>query len=577
MTDTGTLNELWAQLLIKELIHHGIRFFCISPGARSTPLTVAVSNHPLAESHIHYDERGMAFHALGIAKGSKRPVALIVTSGTATGNLLPAIMEAHHDNVPLIILTADRPPELRDCGANQTTDQVKMFQNFINWQGDFPCPDAKIAQSFVGTTVAQAMSRALQEPIGPIHLNCMFRKPLLDIENTGAMSLHQASRSIHAAQTLLSLGKTVLDEKALDQIADELSEYEKGLILVSGTVSIEDLEKVHSLSRSLQWPIFPDIFSSIRSGGSGYGVIPYYDLILKSIGAHEDYSPDAILQLGDRFVSAKLTDWIASKKPKVHCHITPHGDRKDPIHSVTHRARTEIDHFLTHFPPLISGRSPSSWLEKWKELNLVVAQGVKSYFHENNSFSEPHLFHALKDSIPSSTALFFSNSMNVRNGDAFFAPGAPVGPIFGNRGLSGIDGNIATVAGIAKGLGKPVIAFLGDLAFLHDLNSLPLLKNLPIKLVIVNNNGGDIFNFLPTGNCVEAFTTPHQHVLKHAASLFDIPYENPGSSDDLAGLFEVEGPLLIEVNTLQGQNPALHRDLLETLQEIAARQIAALT
>jgi 2-succinyl-5-enolpyruvyl-6-hydroxy-3-cyclohexene-1-carboxylate synthase len=575
--DTGALNELWTRLIIKELIHHGIRSFCISPGARSTPLTIAAATHPLSETFVHYDERGMAYHALGYAKGSRQPVALIVTSGTAVGNLLPAIMEAHHDHVPLIVLSADRPPELRDCGANQATDQVKIFSNFVKWQGDLPCPDSKISQSYIGTTIAQAMSHALSGPKGPVHLNCMFRKPFLDLEDSAPVSLHLSSRSVHSAETTLSLGKTVLAEATLERIADELSEYEKGLILVSESTPFDDVEQVYSLSRALQWPIFPDIFSSVRSNGSGYGVIPHYDLLLKAIGAHEDYTPEAILQLGDRFVSSKLTDWIASKKPKVHCHISPHSDRKDPVHSVTHRASSDLNHFLDHFPRYFSGRSPSKWFEIWKELNQLTKKGIKSYFIENNGFSEPLLFHSLKNNIPTRAALFFSNSMNARNGDAFFTPEEPVGPIFGNRGLSGIDGNIATIAGIARGSGKPVVAFVGDLAFLHDLNSLAQLKNLPVKLIIVNNNGGDIFNFLPIGEEKELFTTPQNHLLKHAAPLFDLPYENPQTLDDLAALLRNPGPLVIEVNTLQGQNLAIHKDLLSNLQEIPSRVTPAVS
>ncbi|MCB1110193.1 MAG: 2-succinyl-5-enolpyruvyl-6-hydroxy-3-cyclohexene-1-carboxylic-acid synthase [Chlamydiia bacterium] len=563
--DTALLNDLWAHFLIKELIHHGVRAFCLSPGARSTPLTVAAGRHPLAETFVHYDERGMAYHALGLSKGSRQPVALIVTSGTAVGNLLPAIMEAYHDHVPLIVLTADRPPELRDCGANQTTDQVKIFSNFVQWQEDLPCPDDSISTSYIGTTVAQAMSRALKEPRGPVHLNCMFRKPLLSSEPKSSY------QSPPMAQTSLSLGKRLLEEKDMERIADELAEYERGLILVSGTTEVHDLETLYGLSRTLQWPIFPDIFSSVRGGGRGYGVIPYYDLILKAIGAHEDYAPDAILQLGDRFVSAKLTDWIASKKPKVHCHVSPHADRKDHTHCVTHRAQTDMAHFLTHLPRFLSGRPPSAWLKDWKELNRLTSKGVSSYFEVHQEFSEPFLFHALKDAIPPSAALFFSNSMNVRNGEAFFVPESPVGPIYGNRGLSGIDGNIATACGLARGCGKPVIAFLGDLAFLHDLNSLAQLKDLPVKLIIVNNEGGDIFHFLPTGNQTPLFTTPHSHVLKHAAPLFNLPYENPQNLGDMAALLGDPSPLLIEVKTAQGQNTAIHADLLSHLQEISAR------
>ncbi|MCB1107973.1 MAG: 2-succinyl-5-enolpyruvyl-6-hydroxy-3-cyclohexene-1-carboxylic-acid synthase [Chlamydiia bacterium] len=559
--DKEGLNDLWGHLLIKELIHHGVRHFCISPGARATPLIIAAANHPLAETFVHFDERGMAFHALGIAKGSNRPVALIVTSGTAVGNLLPAIMEGHADNLPLIVLSADRPPELQDCGANQTADQVKIFNNFVRWQGTLPCPDPKIPTDLIGTTVAQMMSDAFD---GPVHLNCMFRKPL----TSSPLPLSVTSRP--SAKTLLFPGKTALGDSSLEELADELSGYEKGLILVSGTAQFEHTDAIYTLSRYLQWPIFPDIFSSIRSQGRGYGVIPYYDLILRSIGAHEDYSPDAILQIGDRFVSAKLTDWIASKKVKIHCQISSHLRRKDPIHSVTHRFQTDLNDFLQRIPSFISGRPPSEWFHAWKELNQFTEKGVKSYFDTHQDFSEPLLFHSLKDQIPSKSALFFSNSMSVRNGDLFLTPETPIGPIYGNRGLSGIDGNIATIAGLARGSGRPLIAFLGDLAFLHDINSLSLLQNLPVKLIVINNGGGDIFNFLPTGNAKEFFISPQKYLLKHAAPLFGLSYENPQTSSDLIPLLKEDGPLLIEVNTAQGQSLSLYHDLLQNLQEISS-------
>lgn len=573
--DSGTLNELWSRLIIKELIHHGVRMFCISPGSQNTSLTVAAAEHPLAETFIHYDERGMSFHALGYAKGSNQPAAMIVTSGSAVGNLLPAIMEGYHDQIPLIILTADRPPELRDSGANQTTDQVKIFENFVHYQADLPCPDQKISQAYVGTTVAQGVSHALSEPKGPVHLNCMFRKPLLEMGDAPPPAFHQSNRRMHSAETTTSIGKAQINEKTFEQIADELSEYEKGLILVSGTVEFEDCEKIYALSRYLQWPVFPDILSNIRSGGSGSGVIPYYDLIIKTLGANEDYAPDAILQLGDRFVSSKLSDWIASKKPKVHCHVASHIERKDSIHSVTHRVATDLNNFVEELPNYLSGKPPSKWLETWKELNLLTRKGTTSYFKEHSGLTEPHLFHHVMKTATPSSSLFFSNSMSIRNGDAFFCPKSAVGRVFGNRGLSGIDGNIATIAGIAKGAGKSITAFIGDLAFLHDLNSLAQIQNLPVKLVVINNNGGDIFSFLPIAQRKEVFktyfTTPHNLELKHAAALFGIEYENPKTISEFDSSLSIPGSAIIEIKTKAGGNKKIHREISTNLKEIQNR------
>lgn len=575
--ETATFNEQWAKLMIKELIHHGVRTFCIAPGSRSTPLVVAAASHPLAETIIHYDERGLGFHALGLAKGSKQPVALIVTSGSAVGNLLPAVMEAYHDQIPLILLTADRPPELRDTGANQTTDQVGLFGKFTRYSFDLPCPDPKIPQAIVGRMIAQGMSHALFEPRGPVHFNCMYRKPLVE-EGEGESFSHHQSRIVTHAETALTMGKPTLSQKDYEQIADELTIYEKGVILVSGTHSIEDSEKLYSLARILQWPIFTDVLSDVRSEGGGYATIPYYDLILKTIGANEDYTPDAILQIGDRFISQKLMDWISSKKPKVYCHVSPHPVCKDGIHAVTRRVTSDLKTFLDQFPSYLSGHSPSSWLEAWKELSELTEKGVSSFFKQSDELTEPHLFHRLKE--VGGASFFFANSMSIRNGDIFFFPEEKRGQVYGNRALSGIDGNIATAAGIAKGLGKPLIACIGDLAFLHDLNSLPLLKKCSVKLIVINNDGGDIFTFLPIHERKEVFqtyfTTPHHLSFEEAAKLFDLDYENPSSISDLEESLKIPGSVIIEVKTKGGQNKKVHRELVTTLKEMTTQMDALL-
>jgi 2-succinyl-5-enolpyruvyl-6-hydroxy-3-cyclohexene-1-carboxylate synthase len=561
--------------MIKELIHHGVRTFCIAPGSRSTPLIVAAANHPLAETITHYDERGLGFHALGLSKGSKHLVALIVTSGSAVGNLFPAVMEGYHDHIPLVLLTADRPPELRDTGASQTTDQVKLFEAFTRYSFDLPCPDPKIPQAIVGRMIARGMSHALFEPRGPVHFNCMYRKPLVEEGKRESLSDHQSQIVTHA-ETALTMGKPTLSQKDYEKIADELTIYEKGVILVSGSHSIEDSEKLYSLARILQWPIFADVLSNIRSGGKGYATIPYYDLILKTIGANENYTPDAILQIGDRFISQRLMDWISSKSPKVYCHISSHPVCTDAIHAITRRVTTDLKVFLDQFPSYLSDHSPSSWLEGWKKLSELTEKGVSSFFKEHNKVSEPHLFHTLKK--VDGASFFFGNSMSIRNGDIFFFPNEKGGQVYGNRALSGIDGNIATAAGIAKSLGKPLIACIGDLAFLHDLNSLSFLKKCCVKLIVINNNGGDIFTFLPIHKRKEVFktyfTTPHNLSFEEAAKLFDLEYENPFTVSDLEKSLKIPGSAIIEVKTKGGHNKKIHQMLVTTLKKIITQMEA---
>ncbi len=569
MGNIGALNELWAKLMVDELIHHGVRMFCISPGSQNTIFTVAAAEHPLAETHVHYDERGMSFYALGYAKASRSPAALIVTSGTAVANLFPAVMEAHYDRVPLILITADRPPELKDCGANQTSDQVKIFEGFVRWQIDLPCPDAKIPQSYIGTTILQAVAYATSSPAGPVHLNCQLRKPFLPEADASTPKFHH---STHRTQTSFISGQNILQSHDLEQLAGELSEYERGLILVSGTAPISSLESLYTLSRQLQWPIFPDILSNTRSNGTGYGVVPYYDLIIKTLGANEDFAPEAILQIGDRFVSKKLFDWISSKKPKVHYHVAPHIQLKDHIHSFTQRIACDVDHFIENFPQHLTRRAPSPWFQVWKELNELTSHSLDGFFKEHEKLSEPLLFHHLASTLTDSTGLFLSNSMPVRNADAFFVPKNPVGPIHCNRGLSGIDGNIASASGVARGLGKSVLAILGDLAFLHDINSLAQIKELPLKALVVNNDGGSLFSFLPIAKRKEVFTpfftTPHGLDLKHAAPLFGLCYECPQTLGELQTALNHTSSSLIEIQTPITQNIEMHQEILLHLCEI---------
>ena len=568
MSEIGELNELWAKYIIDELIHHGVRYFCISPGSRSTPITVAIAENPKASSMIHFDERGMSFHALGYAKATNSPVALIVTSGTAVGNIFPAIMEASLDRVPLIILTADRPPELRDTGANQTAEQVKIYQDYVRWHIDLPCPTAKIGMNFLGTTIAEAIVKAMSQPRGPVHLNCMFREPPF------SMGTYQGDRLDKKAHTLLFEGKKILIDEEIEQIAERLSAYEKGVILVGCLQSDVSLDSIYRLSEILQWPIFPDILSEMRREGSQDGVIPYYDLILKSIGSNEDFIPDAILQFGDRFVSKRLLEWIVLSKPKVYIQLVSHNSRKDPTHSITHRISCDLSDTCEKLSLELWEKNSSDWLDFWKNLNESTENGLFFFFKEKNNLSEPYLFHSLSTFLTTSHPLFIGSSMPIRDGDSFLCPKEKIATIWGNRGLSGIDGNIATAIGIAKGLGMPLIAIIGDLTFLHDLTSLALVKQIsqPIHFIVINNDGGGIFHFLPIlknkPSLEPFFTSPHSLDLKHAAPLFGLNYENPKSITDLKEILKRPSSTLIEIHTNKTANLKLHEEITSHIKEI---------
>ncbi len=569
-------NEARAKQMIETLVYQGIRYFCIAPGSRSTPLTLAVSEHPLAKTFVHFDERGLGFHALGYVKGGNHLAAIIVTSGTAVGNLLPAVMEASQDHIPLVLLTADRPPELRQCGANQTCDQIKIFQNYIRFQVDVPCPSSETKAPFIDTTIATALSYALSHPKGPVHLNCMFQEPFfsdLPIETSPLFTSTSPSFSYE-----FTPGDKNLSLHQIESLVDDLSRYEKGIIIVGAMPHHFSIDALFALSRLLQWPLFPDILSPLSSYKETEGMISYFDLILKAGSFNEDFTIDAILQFGNRFVSKKLLELLEIVKPKSYTLVTEHHVGVDPTHLTTHRIVTNPWKLIQELIAYLPGRSFSSWLDAWKEMNRLTATALTSFFQEYKSLTEASFFYTLSSSSLEGRALFLGNSLPIRCADMFFKTHKKLGPIFGNRGLSGIDGNISTAMGLSRGAQKPLIAVLGDLTFLHDLTALAQIKkeNFSVLLIILNNDGGGIFSFLPIEKKKKAFSrffsTPHGLDLKKSASFFKLNYQLIETLDEIEtaiDAFNVK-PKMIEIKIKQQESVILQKKLISHLKEVLA-------
>jgi len=455
--------------IIDQLIQQGVDLFCISPGSRSTPLALAAAEHPEAETLVHFDERGMGFYALGYSKGRGRAAAVIVTSGTAVGNLMPSVLEAHHSFTPLIVLSADRPPELRDCSANQTTDQIKIFGNAVRWQVDL---DVAGSEKYVRSSVAQGVFWAMQNPPGPVQINCPFREPF------------------YPPAISPSFGKPLSFSFPRMVPSVEASAAKRGLILLGRIPG--NPKPVLELAKRLQWPVFADILSQARCQMTDEQV---------RCTPEKELKPDLILHFGERFVSKTHLRWHLDVP---YVHISPYPFLQDPERRVTSRIQCDIDLFCEQF----EARTDPTWLPSWKALE------------------KPLPAHPL--AVPSGWAVFFGNSMPIRNADNFLYPDACAG-FYCNRGLSGIDGNIATAAGLAHGLQKPLIALIGDQACLHDLNSLPLLKNspFPIHLIVENNFGGQIFTHMPVSQSphfAKYWTASHTWNFEHIAHMFDLPY-----------------------------------------------------
>lgn len=513
--------------LIDQLILQGVTQFCIAPGSRSAPLAIAAASHPKAQTTVHYDERGMGFYALGYAKGAKKPAAVITTSGTAVANLLPSAMEAYHSETPLLLLTADRPHELRYSGANQTTDQTKLFSNAIRFQMDL---SPHLNESSIRSIAAQAVFAALQNPQGPVHLNCPFQEPLFD----------------PTAQ--FSFGKPI--SFSFPQLkADPIrTEAKRGVILLG---PVPDPRPVIELAERLKWPLFADLLSNARSFPSDEQILHFDYLIRVENGP----KPDFILHFGERFISKHILEWT---KGTPFLHVSASPILQDSARRNTMRVQSDIGPFCKTF----EAKSDPSWLHSWHQLDKLAHDLIEEHFAAL-PFTEAHAIR----SLPSKYPIFFANSMPIRNADHFYFPkNCP--KIFANRGLSGIDGNIATIAGITDSLKSPLVAFVGDQTALHDLNSLPLINANKILLVISNNFGGAIFDYLPVSKSPHLdkfFTASHSWNFEGAAKMFNIPYLR--TEKELKDLPE-HG--IIELITDRRENHLFQKGLIAKLQNLAA-------
>ncbi len=561
--NSGFYNERMAKLLVDLFIRQGVNQFCLSPGSRSTPLALAVSQHPEAKVTVHFDERGMAFHALGIAKATRKPAVIIVTSGTAVGNILPAVMEAAHSDIPLILLTADRPPELRECGANQTLDQVKIFSSFVKWEIDLPCPGPEIPDTYLATTLSHALFRSMQAPKGVVHLNCMFREPLFSaapIQITQLQATCYEHSDLHPSKT------------TLEYWGDLLSEREKGIIVLGRVADLQDPSPIYELAEKLGWPVIGDLLSGARSHEKGENFIAYQDLILKTVS---DLKVDTVLHFGERLVSKTLLEWLSSCKPSRYFLVANTHERHDPKHLLTHRLDACPFLFTKLLLPYVEKRSKNSWIMHWKTEEKRTRKKLPDIFAEQKEITEPGIAYALSSSLPSEWALFFASSMPIRDADTFLFHERALGPIFGNRGVSGIDGNIATAAGIAKGLERSILAVVGDQTFLHDINSLALVKKskFPVVILVINNSGGGIFSFLPISEkkefVEEYVAAAHTITFEKAAELFDLPYHFIKSEKELFSAMEQQQSCVIEVQTNRAENYRLHQEITQKLTEVS--------
>ena len=581
--DAPNVTYLWTQLVIEELVRNDVRTFVVAPGSRSTPLTVAAARHPEAEVVLHVDERGGAFAALGVGRATRRPAAWITTSGTAVANGLPAVVEASMDGVPLLLLTADRPPELRETGANQAIDQVKLFGDYTRWHVDLPPPTEDIDPAYVLTTTDQAVHRAARPPAGPVHLNCGFRKPLEPVERDDAPAVSVTVRNWAEQERPFTQYPTPTSQpsaSALDELAQGLNDGRRGLVVAGRLDTDAEAAAVRRLAVRLGWPLVPDLTSRLRLNTNGpAALVPYADLMLESSAFRESHRPDAVLHVGGRFVSKRLRQFLRDSAPDVHVVVRPDPRRLDPDHRATHHVEASVEPFVEQFLSHTGAMAePSSWRDVWAEANNQAATAVRTHARDTSTLTEPLVATVLTEEIPETHALVAANSMPVRDLNRHAAETGPDAAAYANRGASGIDGTVATAAGVAEGRRGPVTLLIGDLALWHDLNSLALLQERPVVAIVVNNDGGGIFHFLPIRAHDEVFdpyfTTPQGRSFESAASTFGLSYAQPTTPEAFRTTYREacgrSAGTLIEVSTDREDNRQVHEQLEEAVRDAVA-------
>jgi 2-succinyl-5-enolpyruvyl-6-hydroxy-3-cyclohexene-1-carboxylate synthase len=544
--DFRNLNTLWASVLVETLHSMGLRHAVICPGSRSAPLAVAFALHPGIEAIPVLDERSAGFFALGLGRRTHLPVVLVCSSGTAGANFFPAVIEARETAVPLLVLTADRPPELRDCNAGQAIDQQKLFGDFVNYYGELAMPEVRLLP-YVRQRLAQAYGQALWPNVGPVHLNLPLRDPLAPVLDEAIAGLETSFPSDFFAHLSGGLPTT------LQKVNVKSWQGRRGII-IAGVAQVRDPEgycrAIAQLSSQLGFPVLAEGLSPVRNFAS---LQPYlistYDAILRR--GDRALAPDFVVRLGGMPTSKVLRAWLGDCNPEMV--ILDKSQRSiDPLHGRT----TQIPVDVTDLELDETSVVPSDYAMAWVRWEDQVRSQIDSTFEPLQEPIESKVAWLLPRCLPVGTPLFVSNSMPVRDVEWFWPPGdGGVIPYF-NRGANGIDGILSTALGVAHGGPEAAVLLTGDLALLYDTNGFLIGKKLRghLTIVLVNNNGGGIFGMLPIAQFEppfeDFFATPQDVEFSQVCQTYGVEYRRIADWADLAEALKVlpsQGVRLLEV------------------------------
>ena len=695
--DRGRTNLAWALALLDGLVRAGVEHVVVCPGSRSTPLALAAARHPGVRLWVQLDERSAGFFALGLGRATGRPAAVVATSGTAPANFYPAVIEARYGRVPLVVLSADRPHELREFGASQTVDQTHLYGRHAKWFADLPLPeDDPAVQAYVARLATRAVAEALAAPAGPVHLNVPFREPLVpaaegDEPARRGPAVAMPGGAVPAPRAAVEprLAPAALTEGQADELFALLAGARRGLIVCGPLSPVLPLEpgaglgggggapasareepplaaSVLRLAARLGLPVLADPLSGLRgghpaaeaigpatggrggattpagttpAGGTAVAVRPAgtlpaartpaagaadadapvagapaggatgrppaappvpgsplidaYDAFLRDPDVAAALAPDVVLRLGGAPVSKPLAQFLERHRDAVQVivdeggwpdpgHVAVQVVRADPVRATAQLARRAEEAAGAGAGAAGSSRS---WLALWQRLNAAARDAIARQLARWDEPAEPRVVDELARRLPEGAVLFAGNSMPVRDVDTFFPATPRRVRILANRGAAGIDGVVSTAAGVAASGEGPVVLLIGDLSFYHDLNGLwaAARYHLPLLAVVVNNDGGGIFSFLPQarldpGEFEPLWGTPHGLDFRHAAALYGIGYRRVETWPDFAAAVEeaLAGgmPAIVEIRTNRPRNVEHHRQVWEAVARAAKAVLA---
>jgi 2-succinyl-5-enolpyruvyl-6-hydroxy-3-cyclohexene-1-carboxylate synthase len=574
--DMTNRNTALASAMVEELARCGVRHAAIAPGSRSTPLALAIWRHPGIRTFVHPDERSAAFLALGAAHSEGRPALVACTSGSAAANLHPAVIEADEAAVPLLVLTSDRPPELRGIGAGQTIDQLRLYGSAPRWFCEVGTHDADDSGLIHMRSVAcRAYAAARGEPRpGPVHLNLAWREPLApeprEGEVTATTALALEGRGDAPLTRVERPAELEPHPDQLDELAARLATAPRGLI-VCGRLPTSHAAAIASLAANTGYPVLAEPTSQVRLGSHDRELVVWpYDSIARL--RPDRLAPELIVRFGDMPTSKPLRRWLASLDDLYEVAVDPLYGWNDPNRRASALVRSAPTPTAEALSARLGRRDNAEWLDAWSDAAGAAAAAIEASLAELDGPTEPGVHAALGSLYADGELVYTASSMPIRDQEAFVAAGPARVRFLCNRGANGIDGLVSSAIGAAAASGRPAWIVLGDLCLYHDMNGLSALRDAssPVRIVVIDNGGGGIFEFLPQAELIgrdefEAlFATPSGVSVDRIAGLHGLAHARIDDLDQLRDLPR-ESAVIAEVPVDRRDNVAVHRRIADAV------------